>query len=48
MESKENKNYQPYLGKCNNNRIYFYAVTTTCMFNFTKKPMKSEQTGKYL
>jgi hypothetical protein len=35
-------------GKRNNNIIYFYEVTTTSMFNFTKTPMKSEQTGQYL
>ena len=44
-ESIENRNYHPYLGKRNNNIIYFYEVTTTGMFNFTKTPMKSEQTG---
>jgi hypothetical protein len=27
---------------------YFYEVTTTGMFNFTKTPMESEQTGQYL
>jgi hypothetical protein len=47
-ESNENRNYHPYLGKRNNNIIYFYEVTTTSMFNFTKTPMKSEQTGQYL
>jgi hypothetical protein len=41
------RNYHPYLGKRNNNIIYFYEVTTG-MFNFTKTPMKSEQTGQYL
>ena len=46
-ESNENRNYHPYLGKRNNNIIYFYEVTTG-MFNFTKTPMKSEQTGQYL
>jgi hypothetical protein len=47
-ESNENRNYHPYLGKRNNNIIYFYEVTTTGMFNFTKTPMESEQTGQYL
>jgi hypothetical protein len=47
-ESNENRNYHPYLGKRNNNIIYFYEVTTTSMLNFTKTPMKSEQTGQYL
>ena len=49
-ESNENRDDHPYLGKCNNNRIYFYEVTTTStgMFNFTKTPMKSEQMGQYL
>ena len=47
-ESNENRNYPPYLGKRNNNIIYFYEVTSTSMFNFTKTPMKSEQTGQYL
>jgi hypothetical protein len=42
-ESNENRNYHPYLGKRNNNIIYFYEATTTSMFNFTKTPMKSEQ-----
>jgi hypothetical protein len=45
-KSNENRNYHPYLGKRNNNIIYFYEVTTTSMFNFTKTPMKSEQTGQ--
>ena len=40
-ESNENSNDHPYLGKCNNNRIYFYEVTTTNMLNFTKTAMKS-------
>ena len=48
MENNENRNDHPYLGNCNNNRIYFYEVTTTSMFNFTKTVMKSEQTGQYL
>jgi len=45
MENNENRNDHPYLGNCNNNRIYFYEVTTTSMFNFTKTVMKSEQIG---
>ena len=48
MENNENRNDHPYLGNCNNNGIYFYEVTTTIMFNFTKTAMKSEQTGQYL
>jgi hypothetical protein len=47
-ESNENRNYHSYLGKRSNNIIYFYEVTTASMFNFTKTPMKSEQTGQYL